>query len=287
MVVGLDRIRATGGPVAELSNRDQVETFLDQVRPDIVIHLAGFSHVGKSWEQPDDVMQANVVNSIILYEALGRVVGNAARFLFISSSDVFGAPPPEHLPLTEQSPVSPESPYAVSKYAAELSLRVLHQRGGPELLIARPFNHSGPGQSPKFACPSFARQIVEIQEGHRHVLRHGNLKTRRDFLDVRDAVRAYRLIVEKGKDGDMFVVASGKSHTMESIVHMLFEIAGIDNPPMEADPALMRLGESIKDLRGSSELLKKATGWEPLIPLRQTLADIIEGVRANLKYSAP
>ncbi|CAN5196791.1 GDP-6-deoxy-D-mannose reductase [soil metagenome] len=275
--IGVDRTGSSGVKIADLSQHDEVEALLEHQHPDAIVHLAGWSHVGRSWEMPAKVFQANLLCSILLYEVFAKWAGSGARFLYISSSDVYGKGPPERLPLTESTPTNPESPYAVSKLAAEQTLRLLRQRGGPDLMIARPFNHIGPGQSASFACPAFARQIVDIESGRREALRHGNLQSKRDFIDVRDAVRAYRLMLESGRDGDMFVVASGASHSMESIVKELFSIAGIE-PKMKLDEHLLRPIDT-PELRGSAKHLHERTKWSPKITLRESLTAVLEEAR--------
>ncbi len=279
-VTGLDRGKAVGpGEVPEyrhfmvdLADALMVEDAVREVRPDVILHLAGWSHVGESWKFPARVLQANATNAVNLYTAAAGNMPPDGRFLFVSSADVYGPVREEELPLTEESPTHPESPYALSKLSAEMLLQVLRRNFSLPLLIARPFNHIGPGQSPAFVCSSFARQIAEIQQGRRKELVHGNLQTARDFLDVRDVVRAYRLILEKGRDGDLFVVASGESHTIDSIVRRLFEAAGIE-PRMRKDPARFRPFDT-KELRGCSEFLRERTGWTPERPLEETLRDI-------------
>ncbi len=251
-------------------------------RPDAVAHLAGWAHVGQSWQQPAEVFEANVVATIRVYTALAASSVARPRFLYISSADVYGsAPAPEDLPFTEASVARPESPYAASKFSAEIALAALRREFPAELLIVRPFNHIGPGQSPRFAIPSFARQVAEIATGQRKALRHGNLNPRRDFLDVRDVVRAYRLILEGGRDGDLYTISSGVSHSMREIVEKLFELAGIP-PSLELDPTLVR-GTDAPEMRGSAALLTKRLGWTPEIPFDTTLRDILEEARAEVR----
>ena len=280
-VVRVDRDPTKSDYGIDLSRRDEVEFVLRQENPDVVVHLAGWSHVGQSWVNPTKVFEANVICTLHLYEVFAQLQKRNARFLFVSSADVFGLVPAEQLPLTEKTPAKPESPYAVSKLAAEQALRLLSRRRGPAVLIARPVNHIGPGQSPNFACPSFARQVAEIEAGTRETLKHGNLQSRRDFIDVRDAVRAYRLILEKGRDGDLFVVASGHSYLMEGIVQDFFELAGLP-ASMELDPGLLRPLD-MPEIRGSSDFLTERTGWAPEIPLAETLRSILEEARSFVR----
>jgi GDP-4-dehydro-6-deoxy-D-mannose reductase len=270
---------------ADLLNEKAVDGVLVGFRPDSIIHLAGWSHVGRSWHEPAMALRLNVVATVELYQEFSRQLGDRkGRFLFASSADVYADTTPDKLPYTEQSEVIPTSPYAVSKYAAEMALGVMRSDSSADVLIARPFNHIGPGQSPQFVCPSFAQQIAEIEAGERDVLRHGNLGTKRDFLDVRDVVRAYRLILEQGNDGDTFVIASGKSQTIESLVHQMFELAGIA-PRMEPNPELMRPHDP-PERCGSPALLNKVTGWTSEYTLDKTLLDILNEARERVKNKA-
>ncbi len=291
-VTGLDRGRrdtTPGGPdyrhlLVNLADALTVEDAIREACPDAILHLAGWSHVGDSWQHPSRVIEANLTNSVNLYTAAAGHMPADGRFLLVSSADVYGPVREEELPLTELSRTHPESPYAVSKLATETMLRVLRRNFSLPLLVVRPFNHIGPGQSPAFVCPSFARQIAEILEGRREELVHGNLQTARDFLDVRDVVRAYRLILEKGNDGDLFVIASGRSHSIESIVHHLFDAAGLE-PRMRKDPERFRPFDT-RELRGCSAFLNERTGWEAERPLEETLRDIFEEACQEVRAEA-
>ena len=263
----------------DLGDRAAVLQLLEDFRPDGIMHLAGWAHVGESWKHPYPAFDANVINTITLYQAASEVLQKECRFLYVSSAEVHGNIPEEELPITESSPLNPVSPYGVSKLVAENALRTLRQSQGMPVMVARPFNHVGPGQAPTFALPSFARRIVGIERGDIDVFRHGNLEVYRDFLDVRDVVRAYRLMYEKGMDGDTFLIASGESHSIASIAEMLFRLAGVE-AKMERDPALYRQVE-MRDNRGDSSFLRDRTGWRPEIPFEQTLADILEDARAR------
>lgn len=281
-VAGLDRSGSNPFPSeeryhhvnADLKDILSTERAIRACRPDSILHLAGWSHVGQSWREPVQVLESNTANTIRLYMAAAEQLSPQGRFLFVSSADVYGPVPEEDLPLNEASPARPESPYAIGKLAAEQMLRALRRNVSLPLLIARPFNHIGPGQAPTFVCPSFARQIAEIKEGKREELVHGNLDTARDFLDVRDVARAYRLILENGNDGNLFVIASGQSHTIRWVVDQLFAAAGIE-PRLRKDPARFRPFDT-KELRGCPDFLKERTGWEPERPLKETLREILD-----------
>ena len=264
----------------DLCDRPKDQAMLAVEQPDAIVHLAGWAHVGKSWDDPAATMRANVEASTGLYADACSHLSGPCRFLFVSSAEIYGAVEPEELPITLETPVQPTSPYGLSKYTAEMALAMLRVRGNVELMVARPFNHIGPGQRTDFACPSFARKIVEIESGRRLALTHGNLAARRDFLDVRDVVRAYRLILEHGSDGDTFLVASGVSRSMEEVVLKLFEVARVA-PAMEADPKLFRPVD-IPELLGDPSYLHETTGWAPEITIEDSLADVLNDARAAL-----
>lgn len=256
----------------DLLEPDEVEWLLDDTSPEAVVHLAGWSHVGRSWNDPTLVYRLNVEATLRLYTEFSRRQSEG-RFLYVSSAAVYGTPPPDCLPLTESSPIHPDSPYALSRYAAEQALTMLAPRAAP-LLIARPFNHIGRGQSPDFACPAFARRVVDVRDGRAASVRHGNLTARRDFLHVSDVVRAYRLILEAGETVTPYVIASGEARSMEEILRALFRLAGIA-PALEHDPALERPTDA-PELRGDSTLLRQAVGWEPLKSWDAALMELLQ-----------
>lgn len=282
---GASKLPGTPFQAVDLGDRLAVRALVAREKPDAIIHLAGWSHVGRSWDNPTAVLESNIINTVTLYEAAATSMPQEGLFLYISSADILGMVSADALPLTELSQPDPKSPYAVSKYAAELTLRVLSGRGGPRVIVARPFNHVGPGQSPGFVCPSFARQVAQIELGERKELMHGNLSSRRDFLDVRDVARAYRLILEKAPPDDVYIVASGKSHSILSIVERLFALAGIQ-PRMREESSLFRPAD-IPELRGSSALLMRRTGWAPAISLDQSLRDLLDEARAGVRLPEP
>jgi GDP-4-dehydro-6-deoxy-D-mannose reductase len=284
VVIGLDRRAGTVTEgvrqvAADLGDAEALAGVAEELRPDAVVHLAGWSHVGRSWDSPAATYSANVVGTLNLYSALYRVLGTNCRFLHVSSADVYGGS--GIVPANETTPARPNSPYAASKLASEEALRLLAAAGrGPRLIIARPFNHIGPGQAPGFVVPSFATQVAEIESGRRTVLRHGNLDARRDFSDVRDIVMAYALLLEQFPAQPLFVVASGRSISIRSLVEGLFARAGIA-PRMEVDPALLRPIDT-PEMRGDATLLHQLTGWSPAYSIESTLDEILHEARQRI-----
>jgi len=249
-----------------------VRRVMDEVRPDAVYHLAARTHVGESWDDPSEVLRVNVLGTAEVLAA-ARAVGSAPRVVVVSSAEVYGVVRPEQLPLTEDSPARPASPYAASKLAAEAVALQAWRGFGQPVLVVRPFNHIGPGQSPGFFVPALAKRIVEARRSGATSLPVGTLTTRRDFTDVRDVVVAYRLLVERGDPGEVYNVCSGRDVAMSEVAAQLLELAGAELT-LETDPELVRPVD-VPVLRGDAGRLQAATGWEPTITLAATLADVL------------
>ncbi|MBN1515408.1 GDP-mannose 4,6-dehydratase [Candidatus Sumerlaeota bacterium] len=241
-------------------------------RPDRVIHLAAQSHIPTSIQQPELTRKINVEGTRNLLDAIREVSGDAPpRVLLAGSALQYGTVPPEALPVTEATPLHPENPYAESKNEQE---RVALDSELP-VYFARPFNHFGPGQRTGFVASDFARQIARIKLGKQEsVLRVGNLEPWRDFLDVRDVIRAYMDILERGKARTPYNIASNSEIQMRQILEILAECAEVQ-PKVETDPQLYRETKHLH-FRGSYERLHTDTGWRPQIPIRQTLRDVLQ-----------
>ncbi len=258
-------------PPRDLADAAQLQQAVAEIQPEGCIHLAGLAFVPIGWSDPARMMQANLIGTINLLEALRRGAPQA-RLLLISSAEVYGrALPPA--PLTEDAPLLPDHPYALSKSAAEGMAFLYERRYGLPALAARPCNHIGPGQAGDFAVPSFAAQLREMVAGKRPpVMQVGNLDSRRVFLDVRDVARAYRLLMESGVPGQAYNVAGGEEVSIRGVLDMLCRAAGIQ-PRVEIDPARFRPTDRLPLLEGAR--LERATGWRPQIPLEETLRDIM------------
>ena len=258
--------------------------------PDLIYHLASLTSVGRSWEAPAQTLGANNAITVGMLEALRHGAGGAP-VVWVSSCEVYGTP--EVLPATEELPIRPANPYAVSKAAGEMLARVYAGAYGLEVVIARPFSHSGPGQPPIFLLSNLAHQAAEGRRAGvaRLQVATGNPETRRDFTDVRDVVRAYRLLGQAIRAGEpwaagaTFNVSSGRSVSAAEQVAMMSQL--VSPMPVEhvVDPARVRATE-VMDLRGDPARLHALTGWEPTIPLRQTMADTIAWWERRLEPSA-
>jgi GDP-4-dehydro-6-deoxy-D-mannose reductase len=270
--------------VVDLTDRDLLLETLEEIRPDGIFHLAAQPSVAFSWEDPWATYGVNLIGQLNLLEGL-RKTGAQASVHIACSSEEYGKVPAEQMPLGEETPLNPCSHYAVSKVAQETLGRMYHQAFGWRVLITRGFNQAGPGQSPDFVVSSFARQIALIEAGRSEpVLKVGNLEARRDFTDVRDTVRAYRLVMEKGAPGAVYNVASGTARPVSELLEMLlsFSEAAIG---VERDPDRQRPSD-IPVVMGDCSRLWSDTGWEPLIPLERTLLDTLDYWRARVGRAA-
>ncbi len=259
---------------ADVCQRERVRTLIKEVRPDRIAHLAARSSVAESLRDPEGTFAVNAGGTVSLLEA-AAAAAPGARILVIGSAEAYGEVREEDLPLTEDRPLRPLTPYGISKAAAEQVARFYGRTRGLEVTVARAFNHTGPGQEPTFVCSDFARQIARIEAGQaRAVLRVGDLTARRDFSDVRDVVRAYVLLLEKGNSGEVYNVCSGKAWSIGETLEILRGQAG--RPiAVEADPTRGR-SEDVPVLVGSYAKLQGATGWSPRIPLERTLGDLLD-----------
>jgi GDP-4-dehydro-6-deoxy-D-mannose reductase len=260
------------GPELDVTDGTTVRHALESARPDAVYHLAGLAHVGRSWEEPVEFFETNAVGTLRVLDAARRREP-VPRVLVVSSAEVYGSVREDELPICEELSFRPTSPYAASKAAAEMLGIQAHLGWGVPVIRARPFNHVGPGQSPTFAVPALAGRILEAHRSGGGLLRTGNLSPRRDFTDVRDVVRAYRLLVERGDPGLAYNVCSGRDVTIEDVVSQLMAILGADLE-VRTDPELMRPVDT-PALRGDPSRLRAATGWAPVISLEESLRDVL------------
>jgi GDP-4-dehydro-6-deoxy-D-mannose reductase len=265
-VVGLDT-------EVDITAPARLRRFVADAEPDAVCHLAARASVGASWEDSEATYLVNTVGTANVLDA-ALACGRRPRVLLISSSEVYGRVTPEDLPLTEDRPFAPISPYAASKAAAEMIGIQAWLGGGLEVVRARPFNHTGPGQRTDFVVPALAEQIARAVESGSDRLSTGNLDARRDISDVRDVVRAYRLLLEAGRPGEVYNVCRGEAVSIREIAETLLRLAGRDLP-IVVDPDRVRPVD-IPELRGDRRRIEGAVGWRPEYPLERTLSDVLE-----------
>ena len=251
-----------------------VFSILKEAQPDIIFHLAGQAFVPSSFEHTAETFKVNVIGSINLFEVV-KALDIAPRIVVITSGEVYGETaglPKVH---TEISIPRPVNPYAASKTSIDYIAQTYKTYEGLNIVIARPFNHTGPRQRPSFVCSSLARQISLIQKDHSPPILHiGDIKPRRDFTDVRDVARAYWLLGSiSNNDNFIYNVCSGSIFSIEEIIGLYEKITGVKFQ-LHVEQKRLR-GYDIQLLAGNSELLQKATGWRPEIPMEQTLTDLL------------
>ena len=267
----------------DLADSGRVAEVLARERPEAVVHLAARAQVAGAWEDAVAITQSNAVCTQSLMQAIHQAVPQA-RVLLISSSEVYGKVPPEQMPIDEQTPLKPNNPYSASKVAQEyIGLQYFHAFGAP-IVIARPFNHIGPGQKGNFVVPAFASQLAEMEAGLREpVLRVGNLDAARDFTDVRDIVHGYWLALRKGEPGGIYNIASGSAHKIQHILDTLLKLSKIQ-PRVEPIPELMRPSD-IPQVIGDASRLRSLGEWQPRVPLEQSLSDALDYWRRQVSQS--
>lgn len=246
---------------------------IQNIRPNAVVHLAAQSFVPQSLRNPRETFEINLFGTLNLLMAL-RESGFSGRFLYVGSGDMYGRVPVSAMPIQENYPLRPRNPYAVSKVAAEALCYQWSQSETFEVVMVRPFNHVGPRQSTQFVVAGLAQQIAEIKHQKRTpVVDVGNIDVTRDFTDVRDVVRAYRMLLEHGRNGEVYNVCSGHERSIRSILDMLISISGV-SVQVRQDPSRLRSTEQER-VWGSYEKLHRDTGWSPEIPFEQTLKETL------------
>ena len=265
---------SNAGQEIDLRKPEEVRLTIEKIRPDAVIHLAGQSFVPASFANPRETFEINFMGTLNLLQAL-KAADFEGRMLHVGSGDAYGFVPEDGLPVTEDRPLRPRNPYGVSKVASEALCYQWSQTESFSVTMTRSFNHIGPGQSDRFAVSDFAKQVVEIRKGRRRpALSVGDIDVTRDFTDVRDATAAYSLLLESGHNGEAYNVCSGVERSLRSMVERLLALANVD-ARIEQDPIRMRVSEQ-RRMRGSYEKLNRDTGWQPVIPLDQSLTDILQ-----------
>lgn len=260
----------------ELQDRDAVAAAVAQTRPTAVYHLAGVPHVGDSWAHTHETFAGNVLATHYLFDALRRQ-SLTPRVLVTSSATVY-APSPRAI--SEADPVIPNSPYGTSKLAQEMVARRSWEDDGIPGLIARSFNHVGPRQTPAFVAPSMAKQIAEIEAGHKEpVMAMGNLEPQRDIMDVRDTVRAYRAMMQSAKPGLPYNVCSGVPTPIRALLNLFVSRARVAIA-ITQDSGRFRPNDTPMVL-GDRSRIKEHTGWEPQLPLEKTVEDLLAYWRAQ------
>jgi GDP-4-dehydro-6-deoxy-D-mannose reductase len=285
----VEHLRAAGddvtvaGTAVDVTDADGLGRAMTGAQPDAVYHLAAQSSVGSSWSETARTFEVNATGTLFVLGAAQQCQPRP-RVLLVSSAEVYGAVAPDRLPVAETEPFRPVTPYAASKAAAELLGLQAFLGTGLEVIRVRPFNHTGPGQGLQFVVPALARQVIEAAREGATQLLTGNLAARRDLADVRDVVRAYRLLVERGRPGEVYNVCTGHSVEVEAVARRLLALAGVE-VELKVDPIRLRPVD-VPDMRGDATRLRAATGWVPTVDLDRTLADVLAYWRAAEPHPA-
>lgn len=259
---------------ADLKDKDRLCKLIYNFRPDFIIHLASYSSVSGSWKNPNTSFLNNVNIFLNLIESV-RMIGNKCRILSVGSSEEYGFVKIEDLPLKESNQLNPSSPFGVARVTQELLSRIYADVYGLDIVITRSFNHIGPGQNENFAVASFAKQLVDARKNQlNEFVSAGDVTIVRDFIDVRDVVRAYHKLLLNGKKGEVYNVCSGYGVSLKNIIQMICEILEI-SIPIRNDLKLKRPKDN-PVIIGSNEKIKKETDWTTEFSLERSLQDVVK-----------
>lgn len=282
-VFGMDLIADGQTLAGDITNPVQLREILHAIQPDVVFHLAGQANVALSWQIPQKTFELNAVGFINLLEAL-RLEKPDAKVVGVGSSDQYGNLGERGKCVSEETPMKPQSPYAVSKKAQEEIAAVYARAYGMQICMTRSFNHAGAGQKRGFMIPDFASGIARVECGKAEFLPVGNLTAKRDFTHVKDIVRAYRLIAEKGRSGEVYNIGSQVVYSAQEILDRLCSMASCEIP-VRQDPAKMRPSDTPVICCDRSKLTRD-TGWKPEIGLNEILSEVLEEWRAITRTEA-
>ena len=254
-------------------DKEEIRNVINKIKPDQIYHLAGQSAVGLSWKNPVLTVDINISGTLNLLDIIRELKLNVS-ILIIGSSDQYGIIKPEECPVNEEHTQKPQSPYGISKKTQE-ELALLYSKAYDMNIIAvRPFNHIGTGQNLNFVVPDFASRIADIENGAEPILKVGNLETYRDFTDVKDIVRGYAMLLNKGRKGEVYNIGSGKEVKVYDILRKLIDISGV-SIKIEIDPDKFRPIDVPLIVSDNSKIFND-TGWKPEIILDDTLNEILQ-----------
>ncbi len=259
----------------DLLNKDATEKIINSFSPDYILHLASVSSVAQSWQSPQESFVNNTSIFLNLVESI-RLTNKNCRILSVGSSEEFGEVEEKDLPLTEQHPLKPLSPYAVARVSQEMLSKIYADGYSMDIIMTRSFNHIGPGQRDAFVFSSFAKQLVQLAKTDEKVKKiiTGDLTIIRDFVDVRDVVKAYYLLLKEGKQGEVYNICSGKGFLLKDIIKIMSNLLNIE-VETETNPSLARPNEN-KKIIGSYQKINTELGWHPEIGIEKSLSDIID-----------
>ena len=265
----------------DLRDLSSVRNLLEAAEPTHIVHLAAQSFVGASWKAPAETLSTNIVSQVNLLEGM-RGLKIAPRFLAIGSSEEYGLVHADELPIKETNPLRPLSPYAVSKVTQDMMGYQYFKSYGLPIVRTRAFNHEGPRRGDVFVTSNFARQVAEIEAGIREpVMFVGDLKPKRDYSDVRDIVRGYWALLERGEPGEVYNLCSGRAWPIQQVLDFLLERSTVKGIAVRTDPARLRPSD-VMELEGDASKIERATGWKVEIPFERTLTDLLDYWRQRI-----
>lgn len=272
-VIRCDLAEGNGIVAMDIMNQQMVQNVLDSHMPDVIINMAGQANVGLSWRKPQLTIQLNTIGLVNILEAV-KTINPKIRVLAVGSSDEYGNLKENGINVTENTPVKPITPYAISKQAQELFAQMYVRSYGMDICMIRLFNLGGAGQAKGYMISDFSSAIAEVETGKKTVMSVGNLESARDFTHVKDACRALRLIAEQGHTGEIYNICSGTTHTAQEILDKLIRMATV-NVEVVQDLSRMRPSDT-PVICGNHDKLTAHTGWEPIISLDQLLKDALD-----------
>jgi GDP-4-dehydro-6-deoxy-D-mannose reductase len=269
---------------SDLRDLSSVRALLETSVPDYIVHLAAQSFVGVSWHAPAETLTTNIISQVNLLEAL-RGLKMSPRFLAVGSSEEYGLVLEDELPVKETNQLRPLSPYAVSKVTQDMMGYQYFKSYGLPIIRTRAFNHEGPRRGDVFVTSNFARQVAEIEAGLREpVVYVGDLTPRRDYSDVRDIVRGYWLLLERGEPGEVYNLCSGRAWSIQAVLDFVLNLSTVKGIEVKADPARLRPSD-VMILEGDPTKMHKATGWKVEIPFERTLTELLDYWRQRTRAS--
>jgi len=269
---------------SDLRDLSSVRALLETSVPDYIVHLAAQSFVGVSWHAPAETLTTNIISQVNLLEAL-RGLKMSPRFLAVGSSEEYGLVLEDEVPIKETNPLRPLSPYAVSKVTQDMMGYQYFKSYGLPIIRTRAFNHEGPRRGDVFVTSNFARQVAEIEAGLREpVVYVGDLTPRRDYSDVRDIVRGYWLLLERGEPGEVYNLCSGRSWSIQQVLDFVLNLSTVKGIEVKTDPARLRPSD-VMILEGDPTKMHKATGWKVEIPFERTLTELLDYWRQRTRAS--
>lgn len=264
----------------DIMDKDAIVSLLFEVRPDYIFHLAAQSSVGLAWKNPGLTIDVNIKGGVNVMDAI-RELFYKPRVLLIGSGEEYGHIQPGETPICEENHLRPGNIYAATKVCQNMIGSIYSKAYDMELMMVRAFNHIGPGQAPMFVVSDFCKQVAEIEKGLREpVMRVGNLAAKRDFTDVRDVVRAYVLLVQAGTAGETYNVGSGNAQAIQEILDLIVSMSEVEIQ-VEVDPNKLRPVD-VPIIEADITKLNRLTGWQPQIPLKETIKETLDFWRANV-----